>query len=360
VILLASAVDDEPRGGIPVVNHLVMDACRREGRELVVASLHDRPDAAWPSRWPGSRVAGGSRTRFVRDCLALGARGRDSILATHAGLAPLGRMAAIRGGGALRVFLHGVEVWRPLPFRTLWGLRGAACVIANSAWTLARFREANPDAAALPGAVCHLPARDLPAHPDPAAAAPRREGEVRLLVVGRLWGRGLEKGQDLLVRLLPELRRRVPGATLRIVGEGEGRAALEDLARDRGAGDAVTFTGAVSDDVLDAEYRSADVYAMPSRGEGFGLVFAEAMARGLPCLASRVDAGRELVTHGVTGLLADPGEPEEVLASLERLAGDASLRRRLGRAARADALERFSPEAFRRRILSLVDGGPLA
>ena len=162
------------------------------------------------------------------------------------------------------------------------------------------------------------------------------------------------KGQSMLIDLWPRVIEAVPGAQLWVVGGGEGQQGLAKRAWAVGVADSVHFTGQVSDAELDRCYRSCDVFAMPSRGEGFGLVFAEAMARGLPCVASRVDAGAEVVEDGRTGLLVDPDDRDEVLAALLRLLHDDGLRRRLGEAGLARARSEFSVQEFRRRLWGIL------
>jgi phosphatidyl-myo-inositol dimannoside synthase len=175
--------------------------------------------------------------------------------------------------------------------------------------------------------------------------------------VGRLCGRGIAKGQSQLMAVCPDLLRDFPAAELWIVGEGEGRRELEERARATGVGQAIHFTGRVSDDELAGLYSGATVYAMPSEGEGFGLVFAEAMAHGLPCIASRYDAGSEVVSEGHTGLLVDPRRPEEILSALRRILGDDGLRQDMGKAARRRVDEHFSVRRFNRRMVSILRTG---
>jgi phosphatidylinositol alpha-1,6-mannosyltransferase len=148
-----------------------------------------------------------------------------------------------------------------------------------------------------------------------------------------------------------------PAAELWIVGGGDGRRELEALAHSLGVERAVKFTGEVADAELSALYATSDLFAMPSRGEGFGLVFAEAMASGLPCIASRFDAGSEVVADGETGLLVDPGNPDELLQAITRFLGDQDLRAKMGQAGRRRASQFFSLASFNQRIEKWLRGG---
>ena len=359
MMLLASDVYGSSHAGIPMVNRLVVDAARRRRLDGVVISLDDQPNAPWLAEWPGSFGAGCSKWRFARAALARASHAEGSvILATHCGLVPVGRLVKIKSGGRLVLFLHGVEVWRTLPPRVRWGVRGCDLVVANSQFTLDEFRRLNPDLAVVPAEVCHLPARLLTHEPaSTSATRPDAPHGVRAVVVGRLWGRGLLKGQRTLISIWSRVVKRFPNAELIVVGEGDGQPELEQLAGDLGVGSHVRFTGFVADAELDRIYRSADMYVMPSKGEGFGLVFAEAMSYGLPCIASRYDAGREVVVDGVTGLLVDPDDDESVLQAVTALIHSSDLRGRMGAAGRERARTMFGLERFDAHIQSILNGG---
>jgi phosphatidylinositol alpha-1,6-mannosyltransferase len=364
VLLLTTDIAANEFGGIPAVNRLLLGAIRGARIPAVAVSLLDAPDLPWIAEWPGSFGASGSRARYGAAVLSRARHARGSVvLITHVALAPFARAVKRLTGAKFFAFLHGVEAWEPLGGRTAWGLAACDRYVTNSEFTLARFREANPAFAATPGAVCYLPARSLGGE-DRATrtAAPNGapngspKGSRRAIVVGRLWGRGLLKGQRELITVWPRVLERVPNAELLVVGGGEGRGDLEALAREKGVSGAVSFPGEVSDAELDALYRDADLYAMPSEGEGFGLVFAEAMARGLACIASREDAGSEVVVDGETGLHVAPRDLDEIHTAVVRLLGDDSLRERMGEAGRERAERLFSLAGFNRRMEEILRG----
>jgi glycosyltransferase involved in cell wall biosynthesis len=157
--------------------------------------------------------------------------------------------------------------------------------------------------------------------------------------VGRL---DQQKGYDVLLRALASL----PDAALVLVGDGPERGALEAIAGDLGLGDRVRFAG------WQAEPRrhltTFDVFALPSRFEGFPLAIVEAMLARLPVVATAVGSVPEAVREGRTGLLVPPDDPEALAAALRRALGDASLRLRLGENGRELALERFTAAAMAR------------
>lgn len=136
------------------------------------------------------------------------------------------------------------------------------------------------------------------------------------------------------VRVLAEL----PGTRLRIVGDGPRLPAARRLAGRLGLADAVTFTGALASvEELDREYRGARVFCLPSRQEGFGIVFLEAMAYGLPIAAAAAGAVPEVAPPGRTSLLVPPGDAEALAAALVRLLNDRDIATRLGAAGPARA-----------------------
>jgi phosphatidylinositol alpha-1,6-mannosyltransferase len=97
------------------------------------------------------------------------------------------------------------------------------------------------------------------------------------------------------------------------------------------------------------------VFALPSRGEGFGLVYLEAMAHGLPCVGSIHDAAAEIVVDGETGLLVDSSDPRALRSGLARLLADADLRHRFGAAGRRRLRAEFSYSGFRTRVRDLIE-----
>jgi phosphatidylinositol alpha-1,6-mannosyltransferase len=169
----------------------------------------------------------------------------------------------------------------------------------------------------------------------------RRDPSV-ILSIGRLAER--YKGHDVLLRALPLVRARVPGARLVVIGDGPLRAFLEQLAATEGVADSVNFLGSVADGERDRWLRRARVLAMPSRlragrggGEGFGIVFLEAGAHGVPVVGGDVGGAQDAIVAGETGLLADPNDPVAVADAIAGLLTDDEQWARLGRNGRARA-----------------------
>lgn len=160
-----------------------------------------------------------------------------------------------------------------------------------------------------------------------------------LLFVGRL---RYYKGLHVLLEAMPRV-----AADLLVAGDGPERRRLEAHAASLGISGRVRFLGDVPDEDLPALYRSADVFALPShlRAEAFGLVLAEALASGLPCISTELGTGTSFVNlHGETGLVVPPGDPGALAAAIQALLDDPQLRRRFGEAGRRRARALFSRE----------------
>ena len=160
---------------------------------------------------------------------------------------------------------------------------------------------------------------------DPDLTARFRQGASRVVgTVGRLAD---QKALDVLLDAAPRLLADDPGTRLLIVGDGPLRPALERRARRLGIGDAVAFVGHQADPV--PAYSAMDVFVLPSRYEGFGIVFLEAMALGVPVVGTRVVGSEDAVVDGVTGLLVPCGDAPALAAAVLRLFSDCRLRERL-------------------------------
>jgi phosphatidylinositol alpha-1,6-mannosyltransferase len=200
--------------------------------------------------------------------------------------------------------------------------------------------------------------------PDPVARTAIRAryglGERPTVVcVSRLVPR---KGQDMLIRALPEIRRHVPDAALLLVGGGPDADRLAALAAAAGVTEHVVTTGSVPASELAAHYAAGDVYAMPSRTRGrgldveaFGLVYLEASATGLPVVAGRSGGAPEAVRDGATGYVVDGRNVTELADVLAGLLADPERAAKLGSAGRQWAVEAWDWADLADRLRHLLD-----
>jgi glycosyltransferase involved in cell wall biosynthesis len=188
------------------------------------------------------------------------------------------------------------------------------------------------------------PLRD---RPERAAGAP-----LQILNVARL---ASAKGHTELLKGMAELRRRdVPAAAV-IVGDGPLREMLGSEIRALGLQDCVSLAGPVAPDEIHGFYAEADVFCLPSFAEGVPNVLMEAMAMELPVVATRLMGIPELVEHGVSGLLVAPARPDQLADALQRLAEDADLRERLGRAGRERVVAEYQIDRTARQMSELLE-----
>ena len=183
-----------------------------------------------------------------------------------------------------------------------------------------------------------------PWRPNPPLQLP--EGVPLLLCVGRLV---VQKGIDTAIRALP----RIPEATLLVLGDGPGRAALQRLADELGVGDRLLMPGRVGD--IASIYRRADVVVHPARWEGFGLAMLEAMLAGKPVVAAEAGSAPELVVDGETGTIVPASDPPGIAAAVNLILGEPDLARRYGTRGLERAKAAFSVEKMVQRTLAVYD-----
>jgi phosphatidylinositol alpha-1,6-mannosyltransferase len=307
-------------------------------------------------RWPGGPGgvalpgAAGRKLRFIGLALrrALAGPRPSDVVCLHLRLSPVARLVTA-ARGRLTVFLHGIEAWRPLGPLERWAL-GRAVLVANSEHTARRFRQANPGLSRRPIAVCHLGVGAADALRSAESGA-RDVAAPFALIVGRLAGSERYKGHDVLIDLWPRIRDAVPDARLVVAGDGDDRGRLE--AKAAVLGRPVRFLGRVSDQARDALYRDCAFFVMPSRDEGFGLVFLEAMRAGKACIGG-AGAAAEVIEDGVTGLVVDARDEGAIEKAVVRLFLEPETRSRMGRAGAERVARDFTEAHFRRRFRASV------
>jgi phosphatidylinositol alpha-1,6-mannosyltransferase len=162
------------------------------------------------------------------------------------------------------------------------------------------------------------------------------------------------KGHREVIDSWGAVQERVPGAELWIIGDGTGKPALQARALAAGLGSAVRFLGAVTDEEKDLLLDRCRCFLLPSRNEGFGLVYLEAMSRGRPCLVGAEDAGREVVDPPRGGLSVDARDGESVVRSIVELLTEDDRWRTRSREARERFDRTFTAHAFHRRLLRAI------
>ena len=363
------------RGGIQSYLGELVDRLARTGmHELTVYAPQWKGADAFDAR-AGNRVVRHPGTLMLPgpavDARMRALIGEEAIDTVWFGAAaPLGLLAArARQAGATRVLAstHGHEVgWSMLPVARSVLRRigeGADVVTFVSRYTRARFASAFGPNAVLE----HLPPGvDTDRfRPDPAARAELRAryrlGQRPTVVcVSRLVPR---KGQDMLIRALPEIRRRVDGAALVVAGGGPYLDALRLLAQRHGVAEHVTFTGGVPAAELPAYHALADVFAMPCRTrgagldvEGLGIVFLEASATGVPVIAGSSGGAPETVQHNKTGLVVDGRSVGQVADAVTELLANPDRAAVMGAAGRDWVNAHWRWDTLAARLAGLLSG----
>lgn len=251
------------------------------------------------------------------------------------------------------VFLMGIEAWnRDLAPDRKRCLAEARTLLAISNHTANRVREVHPDL--LQVITCHLallPREQNGAHDESIV---RQIGVHSVLILGRMSASERYKGHDQLLECWPQVLASAPDAQLVVAGDGDDSKRLKAKAGTLGIADRVLFTGFVDNATLDEIRKRAALFVMPSKNEGFGLVYLEAMREGLACVASNVDAASEIILDGETGSLVDPENREELARCIARLLSNDALRKRMGAAGKVRFDENFRFDHFVDRLRPIL------
>lgn len=252
-----------------------------------------------------------------------------------------------RGRRPALAFVHGVEIWEEAIPNRLRCARRLDAMVTNTAYTRERAHRLHGGFEDVP--VCWLGTED----DGPPAAPPAFDGPPVVLMVGRLHA-GRDKGHRALIDAWPAVVSRHRRAELHIAGGGNDEAALKAYAARCGVASRIRFLGFMPDDRLDDAWRSSWIFAMPSRGEGFGLVYIEAMRHGVPVIGSIHDAAPEINMDGDTGYNVDLGRSGELEERLVHLLDDAGRCREMGLRGMGRWSEHFTYRAFRVRFAAIL------
>jgi len=314
VFVLATDAHGRP-GGIAQYNRDVLEAMSQSDwvdEIMVLARLIDTRLFAPPEKVRYDLGSGRGLIRFLFRCAisALFGGPVSLVYCAHLNLLPAATLVAWARRAPLVLAIYGIDAWSPpkSPL-TRWCARRCPHVISISQITLNRFMAWAGDGARsysiLPNAI-RTSAYGQGAGRGDLAGRLGLQGRTVIMTFGRMSADEHYKGFDEVLEVLPRLRERVPGIAYLIVGDGSDRQRLAAKAENIGVSDLVVFAGRVSEEEKADHYRLADAYVMPSSGEGFGFVVLEALACGLPVVASSIDGTREAVRCGELGILVDP------------------------------------------------------
>jgi len=354
ILFLATEAYGAP-GGIAQANRdLAAALAAAPGVDGVTVLVRSGSAGAGVPSGVAQRAPRSSRAAYALAALREARRRPSLVLCGHANMATLGSWAAARAGVPLWTHTHGIEVWRRPGSSIRAAIEGSRLVTAVSRFTRGKLLEWSRIA---PERVKVLPdtvREGFSPGPKAAHVLARHglEGKKVILTVGRFSAAERYKGHDRVIRVLPRLAAAGHDVAYLVVGDGDDRARLECIARESGAAERVTFAGAVKETELPDYYRAADAFAMPSVGEGFGIVFLEAAATGLPVVAGNRDGSVDALREGALGRLVDPADE----FALENALAEALARPRVA----IPGISFFSRERFAahaRSLLALALGG---
>ncbi len=337
------------RNNRDVLDALVSDPCVTQ--VTAVPRISGDGSEPVPAKIDWRARAGRGTAAYMAESLRACLVGRaDLVLSAHIRLLPVAWLARLFTRAPLWLFIYGIDAWeKPRNPLLTWLVRRADRVISISEVTTERFQAwARMPADRFRLLPCTVDLdRFRPGEPDrDLAARYGLQGKRVLFTFGRLVSEGRAKGMDEVMQAMPALLPEFPDLVYLIGGDGPDRPRLEAKARALGLEGRVVFAGRIAEEEKVAHYHLADAYVMPSRGEGMGIVILEAMAAGVPAMASRKDGSREALLDGRLGPLVDPDDPASVAAGIR-----AVLARPRGR---PDGIEHFSIASFRRRMSGLL------
>ena len=355
-LLGVGGVQESSRQSASALNEIA----RKRGWRLQILSFNDPPGEHYLPSDNQTRFRAFGRKKLslamlmVRTGIFSDRYNLHFVVAAHPNLAlPAWLMKMFSRSTRLIVMTHGVEVWTRLPSLKLNALSHADLVLGPSSDTVHKLIEVqglaperirklawplNPQFLSMAESSARLP---LP------EAFP--SGRI-ILTVGRWAASERYKGLDDLIHATAILRATLTGLHLVVVGGGDDLPRLQKIAMDAGVADCVHFLSRLSGPELAACYARADVFAMPSSGEGFGLVFLEAMAFAKPVIGAACGGTTDLVEHGVNGLLVPSGDTQKLVAALDSLLGNDSFSARLGRRGAQLVREKYTFENFEREL----------
>jgi glycosyltransferase involved in cell wall biosynthesis len=314
-------------GGIAVYNRDFLTALAELPfceKVTVLPRLIRHAPTMLPPRVEVFEKAATSRVRYVRELarILIKRQPYDVVLCGHINLLPLAAIASRLLGAKHVLLIYGIDAW--IPTGRWLSDRLVACadlVISISRFTKQRFLSWSSihdnQVHLLPNAI-HLEEYGAGEKPHYLERRYRLEGKKVLMTLARLQRNEQQKGLDEMLEILPELLVEEKNLSYLIVGDGDDKQRLERKAMSLGLDKHVVFAGRVPEVEKADHYRVADVFVMPGRQEGFGFVFLEAMASGIPVVASSLDGSREAVLDGELGELADPDDREALKAAISR------------------------------------------
>lgn len=297
-----------------------------------------------------------AKARFTATAIRTARRKAKLVVAGHPNLAPV--VQAMRFSAPKMksiISTHGLEVWEPLSNLRRRALRGASLILAptrdTADYVVAQQQVPKDRIRVLPWALDPEFESIAVTRPSPPGEFPA--GRV-ILTVGRWASNERYKGMDTLISALPRLLAEWSDLQLVAVGEGDDQQWLETLADQRGVRSHVHFLTKLSYPEIVACYQACEIFALPSGGEGFGMVYLEAMACGKPVIGGAHGGAPEVIADGKSGYLVHHGDAGELAISIETLLKDPVLARDMGARGRERVEQEFRFGVFAKAFKKIL------
>ncbi|MBZ9572244.1 glycosyltransferase family 4 protein [Patescibacteria group bacterium] len=276
----------------------------------------------------------------------------------HVNIAPLALFAKYLLGKQYIIITHGIEVWDIKSKIKKKAFKKAFLIVSVSHFTQSKIKQQvilkDNKFFLLPNTVDVNRLQPKPKNLS-LIKKYKLEGNKIILTVARLATTEKNKGYDKVIKALPYILKQIPNVKYLIVGRGDDIPRVKNLAVKLEVREKVIFTGFVSEKELPDYYNLCDVFVMPSKKEGFGIVFLEALACGKPVIAGKKDASREPLLDGELGILVDPDNVDEITNAIIRVLKKEVPERLLdSRYLRKRACEVYGFDKFKNRVRNLI------
>ena len=289
----------------------------------------------------------------------------DLIICTHLSFGPAAWMARILTERPYWIVVHGIEAWCDLPYWKRIALAHADRILVTSAFSREQVASRHQIGSELMWTLpCTLDETLLSVEPSKSGLCQSLgDGRRVILTVARMDSSEGYKGHDVVLQALPSVLAKVPDLVYVVVGGGDDRSRLESLARDLRVAEHVVFTGEISDSELAALYQRSEIFVLPARtevggsnpkGEGFGIVFLEAMAFKKPVIGPDYGAPAELVRDGQNGLLVRADDAASVAEAISKMLLNPDMARAMGKTGGDWVRKRYSYRSFSEQLKEML------
>jgi phosphatidylinositol alpha-1,6-mannosyltransferase len=342
-IVLFSLQTFSATGGIQKMTrtlaYCINNIAERHGLNFSLWSVYDRDDDVMPRYLPASKFKGfrADRIKFIAEAIKLG-RQCDTVILSHINMAVVGlAIKLLNPKCKVMLIAHGIEVWRPVTFLKRAFLKQCDKIICVSEFTrteVIRWHNTDPGKCVILNNAID-PFMKLPVELVKPLPLLERYGLTPdndiLFTLTRLANTEQYKGYDQVIRSIGKLKTKFPEIRYVLAGQydEEEKQRINNLITQHKAEGLVILSGFINEEELTDHFLMADLFILPSKKEGFGIVFIEALACGLPVICGNTDGSLDAVKHGKLGTAINPDNTDELeLAVLNHLENRPSLAER--------------------------------